>query len=748
MVCRQVLVTPSRHRRSSGPDAIELRIRAAVRIQRWYKFRQNQAILRDGSQGKVLGSLALLRKDGSKETLSSSEAVLTHSESRLKQKKAAILIQKHLQMYQARKTVANIVKQQREEQQMEELKRKLSALSSTLYDGLDIYDQSYMMWSYKLVFNGEHAIRYMVDNQLSADEEQAQRKGQLLLDFGLILDVSGNQTFKNSDSAFYRFQQDQDQLDLDAGHVIRHRTKKSSTPALPYERIDSVMHPEILFKTCVSQNGTMRGLTARLLSNQGDSSKETLDDDDVEGIFHKLKEGIKPRTMVYRFRTYRDVFYGEEVVLWILKNTHCRTVEQAIDLGNMLVIRRYFGHFLEDRPLENKRIFYKFTDLSKHSVTRFYPQSEDRAWITDWKWKLLLHSIVSDCNKKYQEKKLIGLVARKLKRQHMMLKLVKNMRVMAVPFFRFLPQDIYSQITKLCSYQVFDEESVLQKIGDPSKRLSVILLGCATLEDGDLSVQADNGYFSPSCCFGEETLRDKPTAATIIGSSAGILFNLQLDNVDLEKILLQSRNKELAAQALIYLKSDECSFRDIKNYPKAWIMLKSFMTEEFAAENTNFIEKVEEFKATNDNKLRLKMALSIYQIFLSKDSLQEVNVTSHQRVAVEAALKTIIGGAIPTDGTIEQCTGNLQVHTDLFDECYQEIWYLIEKDKFTRFKESMAFKVLLFKLGALQLDPTKVEKVCRKLGGKKNTRNVMSISREQSSLTGASLFYDDDADDA
>jgi len=458
-----------------------------------------------------------------------------------------------------------------------------------------------------------------------------------------------------------------------------------------------------------------------------DRDSENPDDDQVEALFHRMKCDVKPRKMRCYFWSYQDVFYGEECVSWILKNSKSRTVDEAIDLGNRMIIRRYIAHFMEDRPLENKKIFYRYTD-QKQSSMDLIPGSVflDSSWIADWKWKLLMHSIVSDCNKKYKEKKLIGIVARKLKRNYVIVQLLKNLRLMSVPFFRLLPTDIYQQITKLCTYKVFSEGKILVRAGDTTKRLSVILLGCASTEGPDIESprvtdsaysscssvpeHANTDFFSPSSCFCEETLRGNPSASTIVASTGGILFELVPEPTDLGQLLFESKNKVAAAQALIYLKMEDVGFEAIKNYPKAWTVLTAFMNEEFAAENIHFIDKVDDFKAMppEDHQHRLKRACAIYHTFLTNDATQEVNVTSKQRLAVENLLIALLGGKTAADisyENVESATTNIQVPQNIFDECYKEVWKMIEKDNFPRFKESIKFKVLLFKLGALKDDP-------------------------------------------
>jgi len=745
------LFTEKAHRQ--GAEKIELRMRAAIRIQRWYKYRQAQRILMLGvgreGQDNLVVPLKCDRTDGS----------IVQSP-RLDRQAAARIIQNRVRRYAAQRVATEIWRKQQEENQTRQAKAKIASLSKLLYDCLDIYDQSSLMRNYSLVFTGEHAVKYMVEHQLAEDVEDALRKGQMLLEHKFVIDVSGNQQiFKNAGGAFYRFQQDQDQLDSTEGKRSSLSTTILEKSGMREMRLSSALltkSPHTSFgslatdRTLLSRSSLHESPAHRkVLSDFSHSAKhifatqrikihsldddehhkesENLDDDDVEVLFHRMKCDVKPRKMRHHFRTYQNVFYGEECVSWILKHTHCRTTEQAIDLGNMMVIRRYFAHYLEDRPLENKKTFYRYTDHRTASM-RFLSSSiiEDRSWIADWKWKLLMHGIVSDCNKKYKESKLIGLVARKLKRPHMVMQLLNNLRVMAVPFFRLLPSDIYPQVTKLCSYQVFVEGKVLVKAGDTRKRLSVILLGCAStdIEEQENSTlmnsartsysslpdQAEAEFFCPSCCFCEETLRGNPSESTVVASTAGILFELIPEQTDLEKLISKSKNKEAAAQALIYLKMEDVGFKAIKNYPKAWSMLNAFMVGEFAGESINFIDKVDDFKAAprEDHQLRMKMALSILHTFLTKDAVQEVNVRSHQRLAVENALIALSGGKSVADLSPENIVSaatNLQVQPNLFDECYKEVWKLVEKDKLPRFKENIRFKVLLFKLGALKKDP-------------------------------------------
>jgi Domain found in Dishevelled, Egl-10, and Pleckstrin (DEP) len=63
---------------------------------------------------------------------------------------------------------------------------------------------------------------------------------------------------------------------------------------------------------------------------------------------------------VYRLRTYRNCFIGQEAVEWLVSQGHATTPAEATRLGQQLVQAGLVHHVTDDHTLENKYLFYRF----------------------------------------------------------------------------------------------------------------------------------------------------------------------------------------------------------------------------------------------------------------------------------------------------------------------------------------------------------------------------------------------------
>jgi hypothetical protein len=107
---------------------------------------------------------------------------------------------------------------------------------------------------------------------------------------------------------------------------------------------------------------------------------------------------------------------------------------------------------------------------------------------------------------------------------------------------------------------------------------------------------------------------------------------------------------------------------------------EQFTKRELSFENLRFLAEVDAFKADFDSDepaLRLTKALRIFNNMIVERSILQVNIDAKQRTTVEQAFH------YSRDGDNNVIT-DIDVH--VFDEAYDEIVHLIERDSFPRFK--------------------------------------------------------------
>mmetsp|Transcript_37342 Transcript_37342/g.47040 ORF Transcript_37342/g.47040 Transcript_37342/m.47040 type:complete len:904 (+) Transcript_37342:64-2775(+) len=758
--------------RSRQPTAEGEYHSAAVKIQRWHRKNRAHRFFdaqsrrhereRTSSQKERTHSVVMRIEERDR-------PIDTSSSSYEEKERAALVIQRTLRKVTAQRIISELFKISCQEGKEMKLKEDAKHYADLLYEGLDIYDQTYLMRTYKLVFTGDHAVKYMLQHHIAPNAEEAVKIGQLLLREKKIYDVCGYGIFRNNNS-FYRFKVDQDQLAQEGVYHLSH--KRSSLGATMNAPLVIKHHLKVrnkLNRSSVKLEGEARTMgrsewnkvsikneEVRKMSQDhimytrssmsGFTTGTDLDEENIEHIYIKMKEELQPQSVRHRLRTYKNVFAGTDCVNWILDNTDCSTVGQALELGNAMLMKGYIRHCNGHHPLENKKLFYIYNEgevNSSGSRSQIFGLKEGSSWLQDWRWKLMLHKIVYDSGKKIQEQKLLDMVMRKLKKPQMIIQLLNNLRFMGIPLFRYLTDDLYSQALEFCSFRDFEEGENLAECTEKKSAISIIILGSASIEVASRSGLSEQGsvtpprsartlrrslhrsQLGPSDYFGEASLRDGVQKDTVTAISNGIVFEFSASMQQTIQLFAETSHKESRCQLNIFLHLDDCSFQDIRGYPKAWEALKKFMEAEWAAENTMFIEEVDQFKQIPRQKVEEKdqKALGIYEKFVKPKSEQEVNVTHPQRRKVAEALEHLLNPDKPKDTEAKEeenakpqkySPSTEHVELTLFDACYSEVVRLIIKDSFPRFKESLHFKMVLFNTGALKDDPRRVSKVIRK----------------------------------
>ncbi len=77
-------------------------------------------------------------------------------------------------------------------------------------------------------------------------------------------------------------------------------------------------------------------------------------------IAMKDSDDVSCQDRRYRLRNYADCFVGSDATLWLAKYLSC-SIEQAVDVGNLLVKSGYIYHVVKQQPFRNGHFYYRYS---------------------------------------------------------------------------------------------------------------------------------------------------------------------------------------------------------------------------------------------------------------------------------------------------------------------------------------------------------------------------------------------------
>lgn len=126
----------------------------------------------------------------------------------------------------------------------------------------------------------------------------------------------------------------------------------------------------------------------------------------------------------------------------------------------------------------------------------------------------------------------------------------------------------------------------------------------------------------------------------------------------------------------------ELTLLDYLKHPLGFQAFTAHLTSEFSVENIKFWHDVEYFRAHfHDGEAGRLQALLLFELYVDEKGPLWVNVSSAQR---EAVAKRVLAAETTS--------------SDMFDECQEEIYKLMERDSFPRFQRSALYERLLLGL--------------------------------------------------
>ena len=297
-------------------------------------------------------------------------------------------------------------------------------------------------------------------------------------------------------------------------------------------------------------------------------------------------------------------------------------------------------------------------------------------------------------------------------------RMVSKFSSLGIPFLAGITEDMLSSLAISVSINEIPRDQVIFRQGDMGDKFYIVVHGSVKVEtvtskhehnisddnvdndqchggskfDGEqateesIIIENNLGTLGPGQYFGEMALvvGQGLRSATVTSTQKSILLSIDKDSF---KRIFGSNNQVLAEFELRVLKSS-ANLKHILAHSLGIASFRQFLENEHAGENLDFWLATEDFikamNATNEPDLRktecLEKAKQIFVTFCADYADRQVNLPHKMLAEIDSRIK---------DEFIEP---------DLFDASRNEIYRLMEKDKFGRYKKSEDFNVRHFQI--------------------------------------------------
>jgi CRP-like cAMP-binding protein len=275
-------------------------------------------------------------------------------------------------------------------------------------------------------------------------------------------------------------------------------------------------------------------------------------------------------------------------------------------------------------------------------------------------------------------------------------RMMSKLSSMDIPFFQGINP---SELAMSVEMHEFDKDIAVFKAGDTGDRFYIIIHGEVRIETNfipDESAESDSrnsgaddsgrrdkmkrsmsmdiGHLGPGKYFGEMALvNDGERMATIVCNAHSIIMSIGKEVF--HKIF--DANPQALVEFKLRLLQTKAELKNVLEHTTGMERFREYLKKELADENLKFYEAVRVFKA-NFNKAD---AMTMYTNYVAESAECQVNVPGKMRQAVKAVIDS---------GEFDET---------VFDKCDLEIYKLMVRDNYARFKKSAEFKDFFAQLG-------------------------------------------------
>lgn len=262
---------------------------------------------------------------------------------------------------------------------------------------------------------------------------------------------------------------------------------------------------------------------------------------------------------------------------------------------------------------------------------------------------------------------------------------------MDIPFMQGISPEMFLTFAHSVEMHEMPKDTVIFKEGDIGDRFYIVIHGEVRVETGSgnkdgnkedgkprmkRAMSMDIGHLGPGKYFGEMALvAHTERSATCACNTHAILMSVGSDVF--HKIF--DDNPQALCEFKLRCLQEKAELKHILVHPTGLNMFNAFLKKELADENIQFWVAVNEFKKDASQEA----AKALYDKFISESGELQVNVPGKMRKEIS---KIVSGDA-----------GDVNV--DIFEGSQNEIYKLMVRDNFARFKKTPEFTDFFENLG-------------------------------------------------
>lgn len=276
-------------------------------------------------------------------------------------------------------------------------------------------------------------------------------------------------------------------------------------------------------------------------------------------------------------------------------------------------------------------------------------------------------------------------------------RMVSKLSSLGIPFLDGIPAESLKSLNELVDIRETSEGEVIFREGDKGDRFYIIV-------HGDVKVETRNGFdedkdqdeleeksvtstesrhlgiLSAGNYFGEMSLvSDSPRSATVTSVSKTILLGVDKESF---RIIFASNSNALAEFTLRLLRA-RAELKHLLAHTLGLSAFRTFLQKSLAEENLDFWISSNEFKSTEALENLDETANEIYEKYCKEGAEKQVNLPHKIRSEIETAIT------------------NNAVDKHSFDVASNEIYQLMVRDNYARFKRTQDFELYFKRLGIL-----------------------------------------------
>lgn len=276
-------------------------------------------------------------------------------------------------------------------------------------------------------------------------------------------------------------------------------------------------------------------------------------------------------------------------------------------------------------------------------------------------------------------------------------RMVSKLSSLSIPFLVGIPAGKIELLTNLVEIHETDDECIVFREGEIGDRFYIIVHGQVKVEASSIdeekkeagdkfSKQYDElkpkhlGVLGAGNYFGEMALvGDSPRSATVTAINKVILLSVDKDSFH---TIFASNENAFAEFTLRLLKesSDLCHFLA---HSLGLSSFRSYLRKGCAEENLDFWIAAKEFMEEKEFETMSNRAKTIYELYCDEDGMHQVNLPCSIRSEIKSAL------------------GGNGINNRMFQAAMDEIYNLMVRDNYARFKRSPEFLEFFKCLGIL-----------------------------------------------